>query len=265
MTVAQVTVELRAIFRVHNPGKLTSLPVLLSKFRGKEQRLLANVRKKYGVAPVPSAKAQPRAKAATCAKAAPPLGSRAPHIAPTQDSLHHVKVGMTVAQVTVELRAIFRAHNPGKLASLPVLLSKFRGREQGLLANVRKKYGIAKPQSHAKTAPCVKAAPRVKSHGAGSSRTGGRGTSTNSAAISWGSGRQRGGAKQTIGNHHEAFVALVTQAKAEQERLQAETDAKEQTTTGPAHRAAEAEKSGVLETSAFTICVRVSADRIIRL
>lgn len=45
------------------------------------------------------------------------------------------------------VRQFYQEHNPSKLASVPEILEKYRGREQELLLKLQKQYGVAPPTS----------------------------------------------------------------------------------------------------------------------
>ena len=97
--------EVERLYAEHNPAKLHDVPKLAVKYG--EAKLLAMVRKKYGAA-----------------AAAPPPAAAAPPAAQSE--------------ARREIEALYRQHNPEKLAEVDGLMAKYG--EARLLAMVRKKY-----------------------------------------------------------------------------------------------------------------------------
>jgi len=96
--------EVERLYAEHNPAKLHDVPKLAVKYG--EAKLLAMVRKKYGAA-----------------AAAPPPPADPP---------------AAQSEARREIEALYREHNPEKLAEVDGLLAKYG--EARLLAMVRKKY-----------------------------------------------------------------------------------------------------------------------------
>ena len=46
---SSIEAQIRALYREHNPAKLSDVPGLLTKYRGAEAELLRSIRTKYGV------------------------------------------------------------------------------------------------------------------------------------------------------------------------------------------------------------------------
>ena len=46
---SSIEAQIRALYREHNPAKLSDVPSLLTKYRGAEAELLRSIRTKYGV------------------------------------------------------------------------------------------------------------------------------------------------------------------------------------------------------------------------
>lgn len=102
--MSELRMEIERLYSVHNPAKLTEVDTLIQKYG--ETRLVAMIRKKYGL---PSA-----AHSSAEVKTKPPMRT--------------------------EIESLYAIHNPSKLTEVDALVTKYG--EARLLAMIKKKYNI---------------------------------------------------------------------------------------------------------------------------
>ena len=111
----RIEAEARKIYERVDPGQLSKLPSIMSRYKGREQQLLLDLRDKYPDEP--------------------------PTISP----------GPLDAPGSIESRvcSFYRQFVPERVGSLPKILFRYKGREQQLLADVKEKYFSRKNLSRA--------------------------------------------------------------------------------------------------------------------
>jgi density-regulated protein len=115
-------------YKMYNADKIDEIDGVLERFRGKEAQLFKSLVKKYG--PEPSAdEVLPSPTATKESAAAPPPPVNVPESQVVKDFNH------------ARLIAFYQKYNPEKVAEVPTVLSKYRGKEAALFNALVKKYG----------------------------------------------------------------------------------------------------------------------------
>jgi len=106
--------------------------MLLEKYKGQEEDVLAKLEEKYG----PVAVTVP-APAVVAAKRPP---STTPVPAPSSSSS-----SSSSSSYEARMIAIYQVHNPSKVGDVPMLLEKYKGQEEEVLSRLEAKYGVVAP------------------------------------------------------------------------------------------------------------------------
>ena len=165
---------IKAIYAKYNPAKLGDVPWLLRKYAGVEEKLLASIKKKYGLSDFDiealrdnaaarqgggkSAESEARQlvddadavvdKGRTDDRTLEEEGDHEEEFegvavpdavnSEIESRLHEIYQSLYVAALT----EIYQQHNPTKLIDIPRMLAKYKGSEQELIRSIKRKYGI---------------------------------------------------------------------------------------------------------------------------
>lgn len=127
--------RIRAIYRAHNPSKLSEVTTLLLKAKGQEELLLQKIEAKYNV---DSSSLIPETLTAATTgvptnTSVPPEAKPSAATAPPPSSVSRVE------EIENRIRELYREYNPAKLPELPSLMSKYKGQEESLLGRIEAK------------------------------------------------------------------------------------------------------------------------------
>ena len=124
--------RLNALYRKHNPTKLSSVSATAAKYAGNEKKLMKALKKKYGSSAVKEMDVN-----ALTARSQGEVAVSAPTAA--------TAVGSTAAPLSLEerLTALYRKHNPEKLDTISEMAAKYSSssKQAKLLKKLKKKYG----------------------------------------------------------------------------------------------------------------------------
>jgi hypothetical protein len=168
-TMAQ---RVEAMMKHYDPEKAATVPVMLDRYKGKEGELLEALKKRYGPEPAtatttttgavssPAKTPMKKLPAPTGAGTTPtgaPSKSSGPSPSPAKKTLPPPAVAsastLTMAQ---RVEAMMKHYDPEKLATVPVMLDRYKGKEGELLEALKKRYGpepTAVPAAQASATP----------------------------------------------------------------------------------------------------------------
>jgi hypothetical protein len=134
--------KMGALYAACDPDKLSEVECLLTKYRGREDRLWSSLERKYGVSAVAAAH-----KAAEEEDASAPdlFGGLLSQMA-LPDSIIPESIipsGQDEAAFSKrKMTALYEAHNQSKVGEVDVLLAKYKGKEADMWAKLESKYGV---------------------------------------------------------------------------------------------------------------------------
>ena len=122
----QIEKEIIKLYEQYNPAKLADVPSLMEKNKGKETKLLQAIRNKYLPGSIGN-------------KNPPTVTSLLSPAEATKDGSGIVNQ-VSVLQIEKEIIKLYEQYNPAKLADVPSLMEKHKGKETKLLQAIRNKY-----------------------------------------------------------------------------------------------------------------------------